>query len=59
LTNHIANVAQERGLLMRTSLYGYGNAITIRPALIMTHAEADEMLDVFEQLLLDVAEGRT
>ena len=58
LTNHIANVAQERGLLMRTSLYGYGNAITIRPALIMTHAEADEMLDVFEQLLLDVAEGR-
>lgn len=58
LTNHLANVAQDRGLLMRTSLYGYGNVLKIRPALIMTREEADTMLDILEPLLLDVAGGR-
>ena len=58
LTNHLANVAQERGLLMRTSLYGYGNVLKIRPALVMTQSEADEMMDILEPLMLDVAGGR-
>lgn len=55
LTNHLANLAQDRGLLMRTSLYGYGNVLKIRPALVITKAQADEMLDILEPLLLEVA----
>jgi 4-aminobutyrate aminotransferase len=38
------------GLLLRTSLYGRGNVLKVRPALIMTLEQADEMCDLLEQL---------
>ncbi|MGW0562179.1 aspartate aminotransferase family protein [Streptomyces sp. NPDC003016] len=55
LTNHIAELGLHHGLLLRTSLYGFGNVLKIRPALVMTLAEADEMCDLLERLFLDVA----
>lgn len=55
LTNRLADVGLEHGLLLRTSLYGYGNFLKIRPALIMTMAEADEMCDRVEGLFRAVA----
>ncbi|NYI07592.1 aspartate aminotransferase family protein [Allostreptomyces psammosilenae] len=50
LTNHLAELGVEHGLLLRTSLYGFGNVLKVRPALIMTLAEADEMCDLLERL---------
>ncbi len=54
LTGHLAEVAQRRGLLMRTSLYGFGNVLKVRPALIMQRAEAEEMCDRIEELFVTV-----
>lgn len=45
LTNHLADKGMEYGLLLRTSLYGYGNVLKVRPPLIITFEEADEMCD--------------
>jgi 4-aminobutyrate aminotransferase-like enzyme len=50
LTNHLAKKAMEHGLIMRTSRYGYGNVLKIRPPLILTLAEADELCDRLEHL---------
>ncbi|MGK4578718.1 aspartate aminotransferase family protein [Kitasatospora sp. HPMI-4] len=55
LTNHLAELGLEQGLLLRTSLYGHGNVLKVRPALIMTMREADEMCDLLERLFLSVA----
>jgi 4-aminobutyrate aminotransferase-like enzyme len=56
LTNHLATLGMEHGLLLRTSLYGFGNVLKIRPALIMTVEQADEMCDLLEQLFRAAAE---
>jgi 4-aminobutyrate aminotransferase-like enzyme len=50
LTNHLADLGMTYGLLLRTSLYGRGNVLKVRPALIMTLEQADEMCDLLEQL---------
>ncbi|MGW4895645.1 aminotransferase class III-fold pyridoxal phosphate-dependent enzyme [Kitasatospora sp. NPDC004240] len=55
LTNHLAELGMEHGLLLRTSLYGHGNVLKVRPALIMTRQEADEMCDLLERLFLAVS----
>jgi len=54
LTRHLAEVAQSRGLLMRTSLYGFGNVLKVRPALTLQHHEAAEMCGMIEDLFVDV-----
>jgi 4-aminobutyrate aminotransferase-like enzyme len=51
LTNELAARSMEHGLIMRTSRYGHGNVIKIRPPLILTMAQADEICDRFESLL--------
>ncbi|MFF2041940.1 aminotransferase class III-fold pyridoxal phosphate-dependent enzyme [Kitasatospora sp. NPDC058170] len=55
LTNHLAELGMEHGLLLRTSLYGHGNVLKVRPALVMTRQEADEMCDLLERLFLSVS----
>ncbi|MGV9266900.1 aminotransferase class III-fold pyridoxal phosphate-dependent enzyme [Kitasatospora sp. NPDC003701] len=52
LTNHLAERGLDCGLLLRTSLYGHGNVLKVRPALVMTRQEADEMCDLLERLFL-------
>jgi 4-aminobutyrate aminotransferase-like enzyme len=54
LTRHLAEVAQARGLLMRTSLYGFGNVLKVRPALVLQRHEAEEMCDRIEELFVTV-----
>ncbi|MFF9350247.1 aspartate aminotransferase family protein [Streptomyces sp. NPDC014734] len=51
LTNFLANKAMEYGLIVRTSRYGYGNVLKIRPPLILTMDEAHLICDRFEALL--------
>ena len=55
LTNHLAGLGMDHGLLLRTSLYGHGNVIKVRPPLIMTMEEADDMCDRLERLFMDDA----
>lgn len=50
-TNHMAKAARKYGLLMRTSRYGRGNVLKIRPALNITLDEAEIMCDRIEQLI--------
>ncbi|SDG98876.1 4-aminobutyrate aminotransferase [Sinosporangium album] len=50
LTNHLADKAMEHGLIMRTSRYGFGNVLKIRPPLTLTMAEADLICDRLEGL---------
>jgi 4-aminobutyrate aminotransferase len=52
LTNHLARAARDHGLIMRTSRYGYGNVLKIRPPLILTLEQADELCDRLEELLV-------
>lgn len=54
LTNHLAEVGLEHGLLLRTSLYGFGNVVKVRPPLILTLEEAGQMCDRLDQLFLSV-----
>ncbi|GAA4137439.1 aspartate aminotransferase family protein [Actinomadura keratinilytica] len=49
LTNHLAKAAMKHGLIMRTSRYGFGNVLKIRPALTLTMAEADLICDRLEE----------
>lgn len=51
LTNHLAKQAPNYGILMRTSRYGRGNVLKIRPALNITLAEAEMMCDRIDALL--------
>ncbi|MGC0318345.1 aminotransferase class III-fold pyridoxal phosphate-dependent enzyme [Kitasatospora acidiphila] len=55
LTNQLAELGLEQGLLLRTSLYGHGNVLKVRPALVITRQEADEMCDLLERLFLSVS----
>jgi 4-aminobutyrate aminotransferase len=49
-TNHFAKKAMDFGLILRTSRYGRGNIIKIRPPLILTQDEAEEICDRLEKL---------
>lgn len=51
LTNHLAKAATDHGLILRTSRYGYGNVLKIRPPLILTLDQAEQLCDRLEQLL--------
>lgn len=54
LTNYIAKTAMKYGLIIRTSRYGYGNVFKIRPPLIITLEESEELCDRLEQILEEV-----
>lgn len=50
LTNHLAKKSMEHGLILRTSRYGFGNVLKIRPPLILTLDQAEDICDRIEQL---------
>lgn len=54
LTNRLAERAMDHGLILRTSRYGQGNVLKIRPPLILTLDEAEMICERFEQLLREV-----
>lgn len=54
LTNWLAEKAMEFGLILRTSRYGFGNVLKIRPPLTLTLEEAEIICDRFELLLKEV-----
>lgn len=54
LTNWLAQKAMDYGLILRTSRYGFGNVIKIRPPLIITLEEAELLCDRFEMLMRSV-----
>lgn len=51
LARHLARTAMRHGLIMRSSRYGHGNVLKIRPPLIITTDEADLLCDRLEGLL--------
>lgn len=54
LTNEIARRGMEHGLVLRTSRYGRGNVLKIRPPLILTLDQADDICDRLDALLGEV-----
>ncbi|MFF1904848.1 aspartate aminotransferase family protein [Kitasatospora sp. NPDC058218] len=54
LTQALVTRSMEHGLILRSSRYGRGNVIKIRPPLIITPAEADVLCDQLDQLLSTV-----
>jgi 4-aminobutyrate aminotransferase len=54
LTNEIARRGMDHGLILRTSRYGHGNVIKIRPPLILTLDQADEICDRLDAVLTAV-----
>lgn len=54
LTNKIAKVAKEYGLIIRTSRNGYGNVFKIRPPLTINAEESEYMCDQLEKVLASV-----
>ncbi|MCG8541744.1 MAG: aspartate aminotransferase family protein [Clostridia bacterium] len=51
LTNEIVKRALDHGLLIRTSLYGFGNVFKIRPSLNITLEECEEMMTRLKKVL--------
>lgn len=51
LTNHLAERAMDHGLILRTSRYGHGSVLKIRPPLTLTLEEAGLLCDRLEGLL--------
>lgn len=56
LTQHLARRGMDHGLVLRTSRFGHGNVLKIRPPLILTREEADLICDRLEDLF--AAEAR-
>lgn len=54
LTNKIVDRALERGLIIRTSRYGRGNVFKLRPPLIISQKESEELCDNLEEVLNDI-----
>jgi 4-aminobutyrate aminotransferase len=54
-TNFICKGALKHGLILRSSQYGYGNVVKIRPALIITLKEAEELCDKLEKFIGSIA----
>jgi 4-aminobutyrate aminotransferase len=55
LTNELAVRAPGHGLLLRTSRFGRGNVLKIRPPLVISEDEADVLCDRLEQVFAAVA----
>ncbi|MEV0729299.1 aspartate aminotransferase family protein [Polymorphospora sp. NPDC050346] len=55
LTGELAERGMRHGLVLRTSRYGHGNVLKIRPPLILTLDEADLICDRLDALLREVA----
>jgi len=55
LCNRLAHEGREHGLLLRTSRYGYGNVIKVRPPLIITESQVVELVERLERLLRSVS----
>jgi 4-aminobutyrate aminotransferase-like enzyme len=55
LTNELARRGMDHGLVLKTSRYGYGNVLKVRPPLILTASQADEICDRLDALLREVA----
>jgi 4-aminobutyrate aminotransferase-like enzyme len=55
-TNWLAECAMSHGLILRTSRYGHGNVLKIRPPLILTLDEADLISDRIDALLKEHAQ---
>lgn len=52
LTHQIVHRAlEEYGLMLRSSLYGFGNVLKIRPALNITLDQCEEMMDILDECL--------
>ncbi|HBB20352.1 MAG: aspartate aminotransferase family protein [Ruminococcus sp.] len=52
LTLQIVHRALDQyGLMLRSSLYGFGNVLKIRPALNITMDQCEEMMDILEECL--------
>lgn len=54
LTHQIVKKAFDEKLLLRSSLYGFGNVIKIRPALNITLQECEEMIDKLEKVFSNI-----
>lgn len=54
LTNELAARAPEHGLLLRTSRFGRGNVLKIRPPLVISENEAETLCDRLEQVFAAV-----
>jgi 4-aminobutyrate aminotransferase-like enzyme len=54
LTNEIAGRGMAHGLVLRTSRYGHGNVLKIRPPLILTLDQVDDICDRLGALLCEV-----
>jgi len=55
LTHQIVKIAFDEGLLLRSSLYGFGNVIKIRPALNISIDECEEMIDKLEKVFKKIS----
>ena len=55
ITNTIAAEAFEHGLIVRTSRYGHGNVIKMRPPLVISVDECEEVLDRLRRCFVAVA----
>lgn len=53
LTNRLAEKAMDYHLILRTSQYGRGNVLKIRPPLITTIEEAELICERFEKLIME------
>ncbi len=51
LTQALVRRGMQHGLILRSSRYGRGNVVKIRPPLIITPGQADLLCDRFEQVL--------
>ncbi|HEX5348118.1 MAG TPA: aspartate aminotransferase family protein [Pseudonocardiaceae bacterium] len=54
LTQELVHRSLEHGLILRSSRYGRGNVVKIRPPLIITSQEADLLGDLLDQLFAAV-----
>lgn len=54
LTNKIISRALDYGLIVRTSQYGRGNVLKVRPPLIISISEAEELCDKLAKVFNEI-----
>jgi 4-aminobutyrate aminotransferase-like enzyme len=54
-TSLFITIARRYGLILRGSRYGFGHTIKVRPPLIITHSEVDEILSSLRSALTDLS----
>jgi len=57
LTNRIKKAAFANGLIVRTSGYGKGNVVKVRPSLNITGSKSKELCDILDATLADIDSG--